>query len=258
MSVTLDMPVAAIAHESAALEPAVRVPDYTSLSVIVPVFNERATVAEIIRRMRCVDIPLVLEIIVVDDASTDGTGELLAGLEDSTVRVLRHQENRGKGAAVRTGLAASSGDLLLIQDADLEYSPSDWPLLLAPVLSGKAKVVYGSRFYGDCRNMTRLHRAGNKFLSFVTSVLYSTTVSDMNTCYKLFDRRVMDRITLQAERFDFDPEITAKILRRGYGIHEVPVSYAARGAAEGKKITWRDGGSVLAALVRYRVVSPGN
>jgi len=253
MSVALDTSVA-----GAIPDLVVAVPEYRTLSVIVPVFNERATVVEIIRRARSVAIPLALEIIIVDDASTDGTGELLSALQDSTVRVIHHTENRGKGAAVRTGLAAVSGELVLIQDADLEYDPSDWPMLLEPVLTGKAEVVYGSRFRGECRNMTRLHWIGNQFLSFVTRILYATSVTDMNTCYKLIDRRVLDGISLQSERFAFDPEITAKILRRGHRIYEVPVSYDARTVSEGKKITWRDGRSVITALVRYRLASPDN
>jgi glycosyltransferase involved in cell wall biosynthesis len=251
MSVTLQRPARAAAPHNAEEARA-----YATLSVIVPVFNEKATVAEIIRRMRAVQIPLGLDIVIVDDASTDGTDQVLDALADSTVRVLRHPINRGKGAAVRTGLAAATGDLVLIQDADLEYDPSDWPVLLEPILTGKAKVVFGSRFAGDCQNMTRLHWLGNRFLSLATSVLYSTTVSDMNTCYKLFDCRVFDRISIEAERFNFDPEITAKVLRHGYAIHEVPVSYIGRGVPEGKKITWRDGGSMLVTLVRYRLLSP--
>ncbi|MFZ0994701.1 MAG: glycosyltransferase family 2 protein [Candidatus Dormiibacterota bacterium] len=229
---------------------------YATLSVIVPVFNERNTVAEIIHQMQSVEIPLGLEIIIVDDASTDGTDQILDELAHSNVRVLRHPNNRGKGAAVRTGLAAVTGDLVLIQDADLEYDPADWPVLLEPVLSGKAKVVFGSRFSGDCQNMTRLHRFGNRFLSFATSLLYSAPVSDMNTCYKLFDCKVFDRVRIKAERFNFDPEITAKVLRHGYAIHEVPISYFGRGVPEGKKITWRDGGSMLITLLRYRLLSP--
>ena len=251
MSVTLDVPTMAGAGNHAQARP-----EHRTLSVIIPVFNERTTVAEIIRRLQSVTIPLELEIVVVNDASTDGTSEALASLADATLRIIDHPTNRGKGAAVRTGLSAATGDIVLIQDADLEYNPSDLPHLLAPLLSGTASVVYGNRFKGDCRNMTRLHWLGNRFLSFVTSVLYSSSVSDMNTCYKLFDRRILDDISLRSERFDFDPEITAKILRRGHRIHEVPVSYSARTVSEGKKITWRDGGSVLAALVRYRVVSP--
>jgi len=227
-------------------------PHFEMLSVIVPIYNERTTVAEIIRRIRAVDLPVALEVIAVDDGSSDGTDKVLAALADSTVRVLVHPVNQGKGAAIRTGLGAVRGDLVLIQDADLEYDPDDWPRLLDPVLKGKARVVYGSRFTGERKNMMPLHWIGNRFLSLVTNVLYSSTLSDMETCYKLFDRRVLEGITVQSDRFDFEPEITAKILRRGYRIYEVPISYAGREADEGKKITWRDGFGALKALVKYR------
>ena len=162
--------------------------DYRKLSVIVPVFDERNTVVEIVRRMRAVDLPVDLEIVIVDDGSTDGTRDVLRQLGDSTVRVITHEANRGKGAAIRSGLAHVTGDLVLVQDADLEYDPEDWPKLLAPILRGKARVVYGSRFTGERRNMLFLHWVGNRFLSLVTNVLYNTTLSDMETCYKLFDR----------------------------------------------------------------------
>jgi glycosyltransferase involved in cell wall biosynthesis len=227
---------------------------YRTLSVIVPVYNERATVAEIIRRIRAVDVPLDVEVIAVDDGSSDGTDKVLATLGDSTLRVLTHPTNRGKGAAIRTGLAAARGDLVLIQDADLEYDPDDWSKLLDPVLRGKARVVYGSRFTGERRNMLPLHWMGNRFLSLVTNVLYSSTLSDMETCYKLFDRRIIDGFTIRSDRFDFEPEITAKVLRSGHRIYEVPISYAGREATEGKKITWRDGLGALRALVKYRFV----
>jgi glycosyltransferase involved in cell wall biosynthesis len=224
----------------------------SSLTVIVPVYNERATVAEVVRRVRAVDIPLVVDVVVVDDGSTDGTDKVLAAIEDSTVRVISHEHNLGKGAAVRTGLREARGDLLLIQDADLEYDPDDWPRLLDPVLKGKAVVVYGSRFTGERKNMLPLHWVGNRFLSLVTNVLYSSTLSDMETCYKLFDRRVLEGVDIVSNRFDFEPEITAKVLRRGFRIYEVPISYAGREPDQGKKITWRDGFSALAALVRFR------
>ena len=225
---------------------------YTLLSVIVPTYNERTTVAEIIRRIRAVTLPMAVEVIAVDDGSSDGTDKVLAALEDSTVRVLTHPVNRGKGAAIRTGLTVARGDLLLIQDADLEYDPEDWAKLLDPILRGKAEVVYGSRFTGERRNMLPLHWIGNRFLSLVTNVLYSSTLSDMETCYKLFDRQVIEGITIESNRFDFEPEITAKVLRRGYRIYEVPISYAGRELTEGKKITWRDGLSALKALVKFR------
>ena len=229
-------------------------PRFRMLSVIVPVFNERSTVAEIVRRMRSVELPIEREIVVVDDGSDDGTGAVLTQLRDSTVRVIAHPQNRGKGAAIRTGLESATGDLVLVQDADLEYDPEDWPRLLAPVLKGRARVVYGSRFTGERRNMLFLHWVGNRFLSLVTNVLYNSTLSDMETCYKLFDRRVLDGIRLHADRFDFEPEFTAKMLRRGIRIYEVPISYAGRELSEGKKITWQDGVTALWTLVKYRFV----
>jgi glycosyltransferase involved in cell wall biosynthesis len=229
-------------------------PRFRLLSVIVPVFNERTTVTEIIRRMRRVELPLDREIIVIDDCSVDGTDKILSALEDSTVRVLRHPNNRGKGAAIRTGLGVARGDLVLIQDADLEYDPDDWPRLLAPILKGKANVVYGSRFTGERKNMLFWHWVGNRMLSLVTNVLYNTTISDMETCYKLFDRNVLDGLTIESDRFDFEPEITAKVLRRGHRIYEVPISYNGREFHEGKKITWRDGLAALRALVWFRFV----
>lgn len=225
---------------------------YRTLSVIVPVFNERNTVAEIVRRMRRVDLPVDLEIITVNDASWDGTADILKALEDSTVQVVHHPANAGKGAAVRTGIEHARGDLVLIQDADLEYDPDEWPKLLAPVLKGRAHVVYGSRFTGERRNMLFTHWIGNRFLTLTTDVLYNTTLSDMETCYKLFDRRVLEGITIRSDGFDFEPEITAKILRRGFRIYEVPISYAGREYSEGKKITWRDGFRALYTLVKYR------
>jgi glycosyltransferase involved in cell wall biosynthesis len=225
---------------------------YRKLSVIVPVYNERATIAESIRRARAVEIPLSREIIVVDDGSYDGTGEILVELQDPVVQVFRHPVNRGKGAAIRTALEHVTGDLVLIQDADLEYDPEDWSKLLAPVLRGKAEVVYGSRFTGERRNMLFWHWVGNRFLSLVCNVLYNTTLSDMETCYKLFDRRLLAGIDLTSERFGFEPEVTAKLLRQGVRIYEVPISYTGREIHEGKKITWKDGFGALYVLLRCR------
>jgi len=228
--------------------------EYGMLSVIVPVFNERNTVAEILRRIRGVELPLALEVIVIDDGSTDGTDKVLSALQDSTVRVVTHRSNQGKGAAVRTGVHTARGDLVLIQDGDLEYDPDDWPRLLEPVIKGKAKVVYGSRFTGERRVLRPTQWLGNRLLTLTANVLYRSTLSDMETCYKLFDRAVLDDITIESNGFDFEPEITAKVLRRGYRIYEVPVSYTGREVSEGTKFEWRDWMRALAALVRYRFV----
>ena len=225
---------------------------YTLLSVIVPVFNEHNTVGEIIRRIRAVELPIDLEVVVVDDGSSDGSTQVLKALEDSTVRVIVHPHNQGKGAAVRTGIERARGDVVLIQDADLEYDPDDWGRLLSPMFKGKAEIVYGSRFTGERRNMLFWHWVGNRFLSLVTNVLYNTTLSDMETCYKLFDRKVLDRFTIESSGFELEPELTAKALRLGYRIYEVPISYAGREFHEGKKITWKDGFGALWALVKYR------
>jgi len=228
-------------------------PSHQLLSVIVPVYNERNTVVEVLRRIRAVRLPVAIEIIVVDDGSTDGTGKVLSTLEDSTVRILRHPENLGKGAAIRTALDKASGDLVLIQDADLEYDPEDWPKLLDPVLKGKAEVVYGSRFTGERKNMRLSSWVGNRLLALATDLLFGTTLSDIETCSKLLDRSVLEGMVLESERFEFEPEITAKLLRRGVRIYEVPISYAAREISEGQKFDWRDGVSALVTMVRYRI-----
>ncbi len=225
------------------------------LSVIVPVYNERNTLVEIVRRMRAVELPdnVEREIVIVDDGSDDGTRAVLQQLGDNTVRIVLHERNRGKGAAVRTGFSHATGEYVLVQDADLEYDPEDWPRLLAPVLSGKAQVVYGSRFTGERRNMLFFHWVGNRFLSFVTNVLYNTTLSDMETCFKLIDRALLEPMQLESDGFEIEPELTAKLLRRGVRIYEVPIAYAGREVDEGKKITWVDGFRALWTLVKYRV-----
>jgi glycosyltransferase involved in cell wall biosynthesis len=226
--------------------------EYKTLTVLMPVFNEQATVKEIVARCLLVELPLEIDLVIVDDGSSDETARVLAAIANSRVRVLTHANNKGKGAALRTGLSAATGDLVIVQDADLEYNPEDWRVLLEPVLQGTAVVVYGNRFAGSDRNMSGLHRFGNRFLSLVTSILYAKRLNDMETCYKLFDRRVIAPVTVVSDRFDFEPEITAKVLRQGYDIVEVPISYAGREFHEGKKITWRDGFGALRALVRFR------
>ncbi|MGI9023472.1 MAG: glycosyltransferase family 2 protein [Acidimicrobiales bacterium] len=226
--------------------------DFRVLSVIVPVFNERNTVGEVIRRMRRIEPPLRVEIIVVDDGSTDGTDRVLAAIEDSTVQMVRHETNAGKGAAIRTGMSRARGDLILIQDADLEYDPRDWPRLLEPILQGDVRVVYGKRSGGDGLGQSWRHQVSSRFLSLVTAALYHAPLSDMLTGYKVFDRRVLDGITLTADDFRFESEFTAKVLRKGYRIHEVSVSYVPRGRSENRKFTWLDGVKVSWMLVRCR------
>jgi glycosyltransferase involved in cell wall biosynthesis len=223
------------------------------LSVVIPAYNEERTIAETIERVKSVNLGgLDIEIVVVDDGSKDRTREILKTIHG--IRVVLHERNSGKGAAVKSGFRAATGDIVLIQDADLEYDPEDWPRLIAPVLKGRAKVVYGSRITGERRNMLYLHWVGNKLLSLATNLLYNTTLSDMETCYKLFDREVLRGITIKSDRFDFEPEITAKVLRQHIRIYEVPISYAGREFEEGKKITWRDGFAALYALFKFRVV----
>lgn len=225
------------------------------LSIVIPVFNEKNTIKEILRQVRAVDLgDIDKEIIVVDDCSTDGTIDILKLEVDSSLKVLYHKQNQGKGAAVRTGFASATGDLIIIQDADLEYDPEDYMKLIQPVLKGKATVVYGSRFTGERRNMLYWHYLGNRFLSLVTNVLYNTTISDMETCYKLFTKEALEGLVIKANKFDFEPEITAKILRKGIRIYEVPISYTGRESHEGKKISWKDALPALWALAKYRVV----
>jgi len=222
------------------------------VSVIIPAFNEKNTVAEIVQRVRAVEMHE--EIIIVDDGSTDGTREVLEGLPKADdLVILYHPVNRGKGAAVRTAIERASGDIILIQDADLEYDPREYPALLRPIMEGSASVVYGSRFLGGPRKaMFFLHMVGNKFLTFMTSILFDTILSDMETGYKVFRAEIVKSMPLRSRRFEFEPEITARILRKGIRIYEVPISYNGREYSEGKKITWRDGLIAVWTLIRYR------
>jgi len=223
------------------------------LSVIIPVFNEERTIQEILRQVRAVG--LAHEIIIVDDGSTDRSRELLkAEAAQPGTTVILHDRNRGKGAAVRTGFDRATGDILLIQDADLEYDPRDYPALLRPIEEGRVTVVYGSRFLGPRKAMLFWHMLGNKFLTLLTNVLFNTILSDMETCYKVFRADVVRGIPLRSRRFEFEPEITAKVLKRGHRIFEVPVSYYGREYAEGKKITWREGPKAIWTLIKYRFV----
>lgn len=221
------------------------------VSVIIPAYNEAKTILEVIRRVE--EQPFSKEIIVVDDCSTDGTYELLGRTPlPAHVRVLRHNKNMGKGAGIRTGIQAATKDIIIIQDADLEYNPSDFPIVLRPILDGVADVVYGSRFLGIHRSFMLHHYLGNRFLSIVTNILYNNMLTDMETGYKAFRAPVIKSMRIRSNRFDFEPEITAKVLKQGYRIYEVPIYYAGRDYAEGKKITWRDGFAAIWALLRFR------
>lgn len=229
-----------------------------TLSIIIPVFNEKKTLAEIIKRVLVVELGKIKkEIIIVDDYSTDGSRKVLKQLARKYpgLKIIYHQQNQGKGGAVRTGLGKASGDLILIQDADLEYDPQDIPRLLRPILEGKAEVVYGSRFTGEHRNMFFWHMVGNKLLSLLTNLLYNTTLSDMEVCYKLFTRQALRGVKLKENRWGFDPEITVKVLKKGIRIYEVPISYTGREEEEGKKISWRDGFRILWVLLKYRIAN---
>ena len=222
------------------------------LSIIIPVYNEEKTISEIIRRVRAVPLENIeKEIIVVNDGSTDRTEEILKDFATSDIIVLRHEKNLGKGAAIKSALSKVSGEAIIIQDADLEYDPKDMEKILKPYLEGKGTVVYGSRFTGERRNMFFWHLLGNKFLSLLTNILYNTTLSDMETGYKLFDAGILKDIPLSARGFGFEPEVTAKLLRRGHYIYEVPISYVGRSYSEGKKITWREGFRSVYYLLRF-------
>ncbi len=223
------------------------------LSIIIPAYNEKNTIKEVIRRVRAFKLDgLEKEIIAVDDGSNDGTTDILKMEEDSGLRVIYHSKNRGKGASIRSALSYANGDFIVIQDADLEYDPEDFNRLLDPIFKKKAEVVYGSRFTGERRNMFFWHYVGNRFLSLVTDVLYNTTISDMETGYKLFSRKSLDSIRIKSNRFEFEPEITSKILKKGIRIYEVPISYTGREFWEGKKISWKDGVKALWTLFKYR------
>jgi glycosyltransferase involved in cell wall biosynthesis len=222
------------------------------LSVLIPVYNEARTIDEILRLVAAV--PAEKEILVVDDGSTDGTREILSRWEGRDGdRVILHAQNLGKGRAVRTALDRSTGDVLLIQDADLEYDPSDYAAILRPIESGRADVVYGSRFRGSAENRVQnfWHTAGNRLLTLISNVFTDLNLTDMATCYKAFHRRVVPSLDLESRRFGFDAEFTVKVARGGFRIFEVPVSYYARSRAEGKKIRLRDGFSALGALVKH-------
>jgi glycosyltransferase involved in cell wall biosynthesis len=228
------------------------------LSILMPVYNEANTIHEIIKRVETVDLGDVQkELIIVDDASKDGTREILDDLRKVTPhKIYFHAQNMGKGAALRTALTYAMGDIIVIQDADLEYDPAEYAELIVPILNGRADVVYGSRLSGGkvARAFNFWHLVGNKMLTLVTNVLYNSILSDMETCYKVFRADVIKNLQIKSNRFDFEPEITAKILKRKHKLYEMPISYYGRDFSEGKKITWRDGFAAIWALIKYRFV----
>lgn len=228
------------------------------LSVIVPAYDEAATIEAVARRLR--EVPLRIEIVAVDDASTDGTGAVLDRLaaEGLIDRVIHHPTNRGKGAALRSGIAAVSGDVVVVQDADLEYDPGDLPTLLAPIRSGRADAVYGSRFQGGPRRVLFFwHAVGNHFLTLLSNMLTNLNLTDMETCYKLVRADLLKRLPLTSDRFGFEVELTARLSQARARIWELPITYSGRTYAEGKKITWRDGVAAIVHILRYNLFPPG-
>jgi glycosyltransferase involved in cell wall biosynthesis len=222
------------------------------LSVVMPAYNERDTIDEIVHRV--LSVPLRIELIVVDDGSRDGTRDRLAELRDRHgFKLVLQPRNQGKGAALRRGFEEVTGDIVVIQDADLEYSPEEYPALIELICQGRADVVYGSRFLGRHRVFLFTHYLGNRLLTFLTNVLYNTMLTDMETCYKVMRVEVLRSMRLRSDSFGIEPEMTAKIFKRGYRVYEVPITYDGRGYDEGKKITWRDGIVALWTLLKYRV-----
>jgi len=222
------------------------------LSIVIPVYNERRTIEELLRRVLAVRTGLKREVIVVDDCSRDGTREWLKTHRHPQVKAFFHEVNRGKGAALQTGFRKATGDIVLVQDADLEYDPREYPLLLRPILDGRADVVYGSRFQGGTHRVLFFwHYVGNKMLTTFCNMMSNLNLTDMETCYKVFRKSVLDQIRLKSQRFGFEPEVTIKLARLRCRIYEVPVSYSGRDYSEGKKIGWKDGVAAFVHILRY-------
>lgn len=223
--------------------------------MVIPVYNEIETIAEIVSRVQAVPLGLEKEIIIVDDGSTDGTKLRLQEISrGDNVRVIYHEHNQGKGAALRTGFKQVSGDIVIIQDADLEYDPREYPKLLEPILDGRADVVYGSRFLGGPHRVLFFwHYMGNQFLTLISNALSNLNLTDMETCYKVFKSDVLKHIVLKSNRFGFEPEFTVKIAKKRFRVYEVPISYSGRDYSEGKKITWKDGIEAIFTIIRFRL-----
>jgi glycosyltransferase involved in cell wall biosynthesis len=221
------------------------------LSVLMPVYNEERTLRQVVEAVQAVDIDK--EIVLVDDGSRDGSPAIIDALANgSRIRAYHHPQNRGKGAAVRTAVSQARGQLVLIQDADLEYDPNDYPALVAPIMDGKADVVFGSRAFSSHTAYSFWFVMGNRLVTLATNILFNCYISDMETCYKVMRREIAQQLDLRSRGFEIEPEITAKLVKAGHRIYEVPISYAARSRAEGKKLTWEDGIKALRTLVRYR------
>ena len=223
------------------------------LSIIIPVYNEKSTIEEVVDRVRNIDVGLEKEIVIVDDGSEDGTQDVLKNMNFPDTKTFFHEKNQGKGAALHTGFSKAQGDIILIQDADLEYDPTEYPTLLKPILDGRADVVYGSRFLGGPHRVLFFwHYVGNKLLTTLSNMLSNLNLSDMETCYKVIKKDVLDRITLKSKRFGFEPEITIKLAKVNAKIYEVPISYSGRDYSEGKKIGWKDGVAAIYHIIRFK------
>lgn len=227
--------------------------NFKKISIVIPAYNEEKTIAEIINRVKKTEIGLDKEIIVIDDGSTDGTRKILKNLADESLKIIFHEKNLGKGAALRSGFSQATGDIILVQDADLEYDPRDYPQLLEPILDGRAEVVYGSRFLGGPHRVLLFwHYMGNKFLTFLCNLCTNLNLTDMETGFKVFRREVLEKIRIKSNRFGFEPEITIKVGRLHCRVYEVPISYSGRDYSEGKKITWKDGVAAIFHILRFR------
>ena len=225
------------------------------LSVIIPVYNEEKTIIQVIQKVQKVQLEgITKEIIIVDDSSTDNTKKILNRINEKNIKIFYHQKNMGKGYSIRTGLKHTTGDIIIIQDADLEYDPDEYPRLIKPIQDKKTSVVFGSRLHQKNKPKYYFYYIGNLFLTYITNLLFHSKITDMETCYKVFSKEVIDNITLKSKRFDFEPEITAKILKKKFSIHEVQITYNCRDIKEGKKITWIDGIKAVYYLIKYRFI----